>query len=340
MNSDDLRRRIQARLWSLNKTVGNLGKLAGLALRFALLRGCILPELRRKAIYIFCADHGVTAEGVSAYPSEVTQQMVKNFVQGGAAITVLCRHYAIDPVVVDMGVLGPPEPSVRNHKVAPGTQNFAIGPAMTRTQAQQAIDTGIALALEAAQAYDVLGAGEMGIGNSTSAAALLCAFTGCDSREAAGRGTGLDDDSLRHKADVIRRALDLHPPDPNDPIGVLAAVGGFEIGAIAGFLIGAAHARVPLVMDGFISCSAALVARAIAPSCMEAAVFSHRSAERGHARLLQALDAAPLLDLEMRLGEGSAAALAINLLEAAVKLYREMPTFSEAEASVSHVPVE
>jgi nicotinate-nucleotide--dimethylbenzimidazole phosphoribosyltransferase len=308
-----LEQEIRARLDSLTKPPGSLGRLESLALQIGLIQRTAMPSLDRKVITIYCADHGIAEEGVSPYPSEVTGQMVANFRAGGAAITVLCRHFGIEPVIVDMGVGRP-------------TKNFARAPAMTRAQAENAIATG----MNYADSADVIGAGEMGIGNSTSAAALLSAFAGLDAEETAGRGTGLDDAGVRHKIDVIHRALALHQPDPSDPIGVLAALGGFEIAAIAGLILGAAQRRRAVVLDGFISCAGAVVARAIAPVSLDYAVFSHRSPERGHRKMLEFLNAQPLFDLDMRLGEGTGAALGINLVESAVKLYREMATFTSA----------
>jgi nicotinate-nucleotide--dimethylbenzimidazole phosphoribosyltransferase len=312
----ELEQRIRRRLDSLTKPPGSLGRLESLALQIGLIQETDLPSIDRKAMVIFCADHGIVEEGVSSYPSDVTAQMVANFRAGGAAITVLCRHFGIEPVIVDMGVGRP-------------TRNFAREPAMTRAEAECALTTGMCHA----DAGAVLGAGEMGIGNSTSAAALLAAFARLDPAETAGRGTGLDDAGVQHKAAVIRRALTLHHPDPADPIGVLAAVGGYEIAGIAGLILGAAERRRVVVLDGFISCSAALVARALAPASLDYVVFSHRSAEYGHRKMLEVLGAQPLFDLEMRLGEGTGAALGINLLEASVKLYREMATFESAGVS-------
>jgi nicotinate-nucleotide--dimethylbenzimidazole phosphoribosyltransferase len=282
----------------------------------ALIQRTETPAIGRKAMLIFCADHGIVAEGVSPYPAEVTAQMVANFRTGGAAISVLCRHYGIDPIVVDVGV-------------GRATRNFAHHPAMTRGEAEAAIRAG----MEHAGAADLLGAGEMGIGNSTSAAAIFSGLSGLDPSETTGSGTGLDEAGVAHKAGVIRRALALHRPDPSDAIGVLAAVGGFEIAAIVGLILGAAERRRAVVLDGFISCSAALIARALAPASLDYVVFSHRSAERGHRRMLEFLNAQPLLDLDMRLGEGTGAALGINLIHAALKLYREMATFESAGVS-------
>ncbi|MEO7143532.1 MAG: nicotinate-nucleotide--dimethylbenzimidazole phosphoribosyltransferase [Bryobacteraceae bacterium] len=328
----ELAAKILGRLNSLTKPPGSLGKLEDLALRYGLIRGTARPELKRKAMYLFCADHGVTEEGVSPYPAEVTRQMVENFLAGGAAITVLCRHHGIETVIVDMGVRGETAAGVVREKIAGGTRNFTREPAMTREQAERSIETGIRLA-HAADAPDVLAAGEMGIGNSTAAAALMSAFTGRDAAECAGRGTGVDDAGLARKVDAIRRGLALHRPDPRDGTGVLAAVGGFEIGAIAGLILGAAAARRMVVLDGFISTSAALIARALAPDSLQYVCFSHLSAERGHRLLLDELGGEPLLSLDMRLGEGSGAALGVGIVEAAVKLYNEMATFAEAGVS-------
>ena len=314
--------RIRKRLDSLTKPQGSLGRLEELALQVGLIQGTDMPSVGRKAMLLFCADHGVVEEGVSPYPQSVTGQMVANFRAGGAAITVLCRQYGIEPVIVDMGVGKP-------------TRNFTREPAMSREETQRAVETGIAHAADG----DLLGAGEMGIGNSTAAAALLCAFTGADPRDAAGRGTGLDQAGVARKAEVIARALALHRPDPADPLGVLAALGGFEIAAIAGLILGAAQKRGAtqkrrvVVLDGFISCSAALVVRAMEPAALDCLVYSHRSAERGHRRMLEALSARPLLDLDMRLGEGTGAAIGISLVESAVRLYREMATFESAGVS-------
>jgi nicotinate-nucleotide--dimethylbenzimidazole phosphoribosyltransferase len=314
----ELEAAIRRRLDALTKPPGSLGRLESLALQLGLIQEVETPSIGRKAMLIFCADHGIVEEGVSPYPADVTRQMVANFRSGGAAITVLCRHYGIEPVIVDVGVGNP-------------TRNFAREPAMTRAEAERGIEAGKAYA----DAGDVLGAGEMGIGNTTAAAALFSAFSGLDPAETAGRGTGLDDAGVMHKAEVIRRALALHRPNPDDPMSVLAAVGGFEIAAIVGLILGAAERRRVVVLDGFISCSAALVARALAPASLDYVIFSHCSAERGHRKMLEFLGAKPLLDLDMRLGEGTGAAIGINLLEAAVKLYREMATFEGAGVSTA-----
>jgi nicotinate-nucleotide--dimethylbenzimidazole phosphoribosyltransferase len=317
----ELEGRIRRRLDSLTKPQGSLGRLEELALQVGLIQGTDMPSIGRKAMLLFCADHGVVDEGVSPFPQEVTRQMVANFRSGGAAITVLCRQYGIEPVIVDMGVGKP-------------TRNFTREPAMSRLDAERAMEAG----RQHADDGDVLGAGEMGIGNSTSAAALLCAFTGISPVEASGRGTGLDDAGVARKADVIARALALHRPKHMDAIETLAALGGFEIAAIAGLILGAAEKRRVVVLDGFISSSAALVVRAIDPTALDCVVYSHRSAERGHRKMLEALNARPLFDLDMRLGEGSGAAIGISLVESAVRLYREMATFESAGVATGVEP--
>lgn len=314
-----LESRVRARLDSLTKPPGSLGRLEELALQLALIQQTETPRIASKAMLIFCADHGVVEEGVSPYPSEVTRQMVANFRSGGAAINVLCRHAGIEPVIVDMGVGRP-------------TRNFAREPAMSHAEAERALHVGF----ESAAQAEIFGAGEMGIGNTTSAAALFSKFSGLDPSETAGRGTGLDDHGVARKIEVIRRALSLH--QTTDPIDTLAAFGGFEIAAIAGLILGAASRRHLIMLDGFITGAAAIVARAINPASLDYAVFSHCSSERGHRKLLEFLNVRPLFNLEMRLGEGTGAALGIGLLEAAVKLYTEMATFESAGVSTSTPP--
>ena len=328
--SESIETRVRGRLDSLTKPKESLGRLEEIALRFALIRGEEMPSPARKAMFIFCADHGITEEGVSPYPRGVTRQMVRNFVDGGAAINVLCRCLNIRPVIVNVGVDGPSIPGTDDCKIAEGTANFAVRPAMTREEAQQSIDIGIRQATAAAETSDLAGVGEMGIGNTTTASALLSAFTGLDPSDTVGPGTGADAGGIARKAAVIRLALAFHQPDPSDGLGVLAALGGFEIGAIAGFLLGASQHRLPVVLDGFPCCAAALVARAIRPDALDTAFFAHCSAEPGHRRMLSFLGANPLLDLGMRLGEGTGAALAMSIIDSAVRLYREMATFEEA----------
>jgi nicotinate-nucleotide--dimethylbenzimidazole phosphoribosyltransferase len=314
-----LEARIRARLDSLTKPPGSLGRLEDLVVQLGLIQQTEDPQIGRKSMFVFCADHGVVEEGVSPYPSEVTRQMVANFRSGGAAINVLCRHAAIEPVIIDMGVGRP-------------TRNFTREPAMSRAETEQALDAGFAYAAQA----EILGAGEMGIGNTTSAAALFSAFSRLDPMETAGRGTGLNDAGVERKIAVIRRALERH--HHNDPIATLAALGGFEIAALTGLILGASTHRRLIMLDGFITGAAAIVARAIAPASLDYAVFSHCSAEQGHRKMLDFLGARPLLNLEMRLGEGTGAALGIGLLESAVNLYREMATFQSAGVSTSAPP--
>jgi nicotinate-nucleotide--dimethylbenzimidazole phosphoribosyltransferase len=323
----------QRRLDSLTKPQGSLGKLEELGRRIAAIQGRVLPQLGRKRLFVFAADHGITEEGVSAYPKEVTAQMTYNFLRGGAAINVLARQYGVEVAVIDVGVdyeFGAVR-GLRNCKVRRGTENFSRGPAMTRVEARQSVETGIRLVQEvAAEGPFLLGAGEMGIGNTTSAAAVLCAFTGALPWDVAGRGTGIDDLTLAKKIAAIERGLDLNRPNANDPLDVLAKVGGLEIGALAGMVLGAAAFRIPMVLDGFITGVAALAACRLCPSVSEVLFASHLSAERSHRLVLEELKLGPLLDLQLRLGEGTGACLVMNLIEAAVRVMNEMETFESA----------
>jgi nicotinate-nucleotide--dimethylbenzimidazole phosphoribosyltransferase len=323
----------QRRLDALTKPQGSLGKLEELARRIAVIQGRVPPRLGRKLLWVFAADHGITAEGLSAYPQEVTAQMTHNFLHGGAAINVLARHYGVDTEVVDVGVdydFGEP-PGLRSCKVRRGTANFARGTAMTREEAIRSIELGIQCAREAAATnLFLLGAGDMGIGNTTSAAAILCAITGVAPADAVGRGTGIDDATLGRKIGTIEHGLEINRPDPRDPLDVLAKIGGLEIGAITGVILAAAAQRVPMVLDGFIAGAAALLAARFSPHVKEILFAAHLSAEKGHRLLLDELQLAPLLELQMRLGEGTGACLLMGLMEAAVKIMREMATFQSA----------
>ncbi len=323
-------RAVKERWDSLTKPPGSLGRLEDLVLHLALIQGTPDPRLERKAMFVFCADHGVTAQRVSAYPREVTRQMVANFVAGGAAISVLCRELDIDPVVVDMGVAGPAIAGAVDLKTADGTRDFALETAMSPEQAVHAVEMGIQLAQEAAPRFDIAGIGEMGIGNTTAATAILCAVAGCDAPDVTGPGAGLDEKGITHKTEIIQKALILHRPNFITPMGVLQSVGGFEIAGMTGFLLGAAAARLPVVVDGFIATSAALLAQAMARDSVDAMIFSHHSAEPGHARMLEILGVQPYLDLDLRLGEGTGSALTMLLLNSAIDLYRHMATFEEA----------
>lgn len=328
----------QRRLDVKTKPRRSLGRLEDVACQIAAIRRSELPELPKKAIVVMGADHGVAEEGVSAYPQEVTGQMLLNFARGGAAINVLARHAGARVVVVDMGVKSPlpPTPEIRSQRVGPGTRNFTRETAMTREQAMAALEIGIGIAEELVRdGVTLIGIGDMGIGNTTSASALVAAFTGMPPEEVAGRGTGIDDAGLTRKIDVIRRGLALHKPDPQDGVDALAKVGGFEIAGLAGVVLGAAASSVPVVVDGFICGAAALAASRIAPSCAGYLIASHRSVEAGHRVVLQALGTKPLLDLDLRLGEGTGAALAMSLVEASLRILHEMATFDSAGVSDS-----
>jgi nicotinate-nucleotide--dimethylbenzimidazole phosphoribosyltransferase len=323
----------QQRLDSLTKPQGSLGKLEELAKRIAIIQGKVPPEFGRKLLFIFAADHGITAEGVSAYPKDVTAQMTYNFLSSGAAINVLARHYGVATEVVDAGVDHEfvAARGLRDCKVRRGTANFARGPAMTHAEALRSVELGIQLAQEAAaDNLFLLGAGDMGIGNTSSAAAILCALTGARAADTVGRGTGIDDAALTRKIAAIEKGLELNRPDADDPLDVLAKVGGLEIGAMTGVILGAAALRVPMVLDGFIAGAAALLAQRFSPHVRDFLFASHLSAERGHGLMLEKLELAPMLDLQMRLGEGTGACLLMGLMEAAVKIMGEMATFESA----------
>jgi nicotinate-nucleotide--dimethylbenzimidazole phosphoribosyltransferase len=338
-----LRERIQRRLDDLTKPRGSLGRLEDLAIQYGLVTQQVEWLMPRKSLFVFCGDHGVTAEGVSAFPAEVTYQMVRNFAAGGAAISVLCRQYDIDPVIVDMGVAHDIEPglAVVNRKIAAGTKNFAREPAMSREQAVHSLETGIRLAQAANKlGYRLLAVGEMGIGNTTAASAVIAAMAQCEPLAATGAGTGIDEQQRQRKAAIIERALDFHKPAAGEPLDVLRTVGGFEIGGMAGFLLGASAARIPVCIDGLIATAAALIAARLSGSVRDYLFFGHRSAEPGHRIALENLGGRPLLDLDMRLGEGTGAALAIGVVDSALKLYREMATFSSAGVSDKDAPTD
>lgn len=321
---------------SLTKPLGSLGRLEELGIKVAAIKGEAIPRLEHKVIVTMAADHGVVAEGVSLYPQEVTPQMVQNFLRGGAGINVLARQVGARVVVVDMGVAATlePHPQLVSKKVALGTRNMRRGPAMTRGQALTAVETGIEVVeKELEKGLDIIGTGDMGIGNTTAATAITAAITGEPVARVAGRGTGIGDRQLAHKVMVIEEALKLNQPDARDGLDVLSKVGGFEIGGLVGVMIGAAAHRVPIVIDGFVSGAAALIATRVAPQLRDFLIAGHLSAERGHRVALRHLGLRPVLDLRMRLGEGTGAALAIFVVEAAVKTLAEMATFAEAGVS-------
>ena len=324
----------------LTKPPGALGQLEDVGIRLSGLAGSCPPPLPSPAaVAVFAADHGVHAQGVSPWPQEVTAQMVGNFLAGGAAVNVLAGLVGAQVVVVDVGVATTldPAPGLLLRKVRPGTADLAVEPAMTREEAVRALEVGIDVARELVDGgARCLLSGDMGIANTTASAALIAAFTGRNPADVTGRGTGVDDATLARKTDVVRRALALHRPDPGDPVGVLATVGGLEHAAIAGLVLGAAAARVPVVLDGVIAGAAALVAVALAPSAVDACVAGHRSAEPGHGVALEQLGLRPLVDLELRLGEGTGAVLALPLVQGAAAVLRDMATFDSAGVTEKH----
>lgn len=326
----------QARLDCLTKPQGSLGRLEEVAARYVMMTGELKPAIPRGVVFTFAADHGVTREGVSAYPREVTPQMVLNFLRGGAGVNVLARHAGVGVRVVDIGVdhdFGA-MPDLISKKVMRGTRNLLVEPAMTRAEAEQSVLIGVELATQAAQeGIGLIGTGDMGIGNTTPSAAITAVMTGRPVSEVTGRGTGIDDAGHARKVAVIQQALDLHRPDRADALDVLAKVGGLEIGGLAGLIFGAAAARVPVVLDGFIAGAAALIAVGLQPRCREYLIASHRSVERGHVAIFDHLRLKPLLDLDLRLGEGTGACLGMSLVCAALKIYTEMATFGEAGVS-------
>src|SRR5574341_254228 len=326
----------QTRLDRLTKPLGSLGRLEELAARYVMISGELKPNVPRGTVFTFAADHGVIMEGVSAYPREVTAQMVLNFLRGGAGVNVLARHTGVDVRVVDIGVAYDfgIVPELIQKKVMPGTKNFLSEPARRRQQAEQAVLVGAELAAQAVQeGIGLIGTGDMGIGNTTPSAAVTAVMTGRPVAEVTGRGTGIDDEGHARKVSVIQRALDLHRPNRTDALDVLAKVGGLEIGGLAGLILGAAAARVPVVLDGFIAGAAALIAVGLQPLCRDYLIASHRSVERGHQAILDYVGVKPLLDLDLRLGEGTGACLGMSLVCAAIKIYTEMATFDEAGVS-------
>jgi nicotinate-nucleotide--dimethylbenzimidazole phosphoribosyltransferase len=317
---------------ALTKPPGSLGRLEDLAVRWSALTGAP-PRVTSPVIFTLAADHGVVAEGVSAYPQSVTAQMVENFLRGGAAVNVLARQAGARVVVADLGIVTPlgAPPGLVVRRIAAGTGNIARGPAMTRAQARRAVEAGARLAEEAVAAgADLLGTGEMGIGNTTAASAITAAITGAAPERVTGRGTGVDDAGWLRKVDAVHRALRVNTPDPRDGLDVLARVGGLEIAGLTGVILAGAAHRVPVVLDGFIAGAAALAAVALAPGARHALFAAHRSTEPGHAVVLDHLELTPYLALDLRLGEGTGAALFVHLARAAAAIYQEMATFKSA----------
>lgn len=326
----------QQRQEQLTKPPGALGRLEDIAIRLAALQNTQRPSAERAHIAIFAADHGVAVEGVSAFPQSVTVEMIRNFSRGGAAINVLARALGTSLEIINLGTAHemPALANVRDRRIGPGTANFVHEPAMTWEQLGQALTAGCeAIGRAQKDGRQLFIGGEMGIGNSTSATALACLLLHEDPALLTGRGTGLDAAGVMHKMAIIKRALALHRPQINSPLDALRRTGGFEIAALAGAYIHGAQLGLPLLIDGFISSAAALAAEHIVPGCTQWFIFSHRSAESGHAAILKALNADPLIDLNMRLGEGSGAAVALNLLRMACALHNEMATFSEAQVA-------
>jgi nicotinate-nucleotide--dimethylbenzimidazole phosphoribosyltransferase len=323
------------RLDNLTKPIGSLGVLENIAERIAGITGDTRPAPGAKTVLVMAADHGVVSEGVSIYPPDVTAQMVMNFLSGGAAINVLAGHAGADVVVVDIGVASTLEHiNLVSRKIRLGTANMATGQAMTEDEAIAAVEVGIEVALDAVRGgSEYLAVGDMGIGNTTAASAITACLTGRDPLEVTGRGTGVDDATVGHKVEVIRRALVTNRPDPADPLDVLSKVGGLEIGGIAGVIIACAAERRPVLIDGFISSSAALIASGLCPRSVDFMIASHLSVEKGHQAVLDELGLQPVIHAELRLGEGTGAALAFLIVDASLKLLREMATFEDAGVS-------
>ncbi|GAM09639.1 nicotinate-nucleotide--dimethylbenzimidazole phosphoribosyltransferase [Geobacter sp. OR-1] len=323
----------QAKLDNKTKPLGSLGRLEEFARRVVAITGSLEPDTAKKIIFTFAGDHGVVEEGVSAFPKEVTPQMVLNFLNGGAGVNVLARHAGAEVRVVDMGVDYDfePHPGLIIRKIAHGTKNLSIGPAMTRGEAIAAIEVGIELARKAKEeGAAMIATGDMGIGNTTPSSAIIAAFSGLTPRELTHRGTGIDDAALERKVSAIERGLKVNAPDAADPLDVLAKVGGLEIAGIAGLVLGGAACRLPVVVDGFISTAGALIACELKPDAKQYLFSAHHSVEIGHRVMLERMGLEPILDLKMRLGEGTGAALAMGLIEAGVKILKEMATFAEA----------
>ena len=330
-----------ARLEQLTMPHWALGRLMDLAEDLAGITRSMQPPVARKAVVVMAGDHGVAASGVSQYPQEVTVQMIHNFVNGGAGCNALARQVGSQVIVVDAGVAGDLSALVEagkivSKRVAPGTANMHTGPAMSREQAIRSIEAGIEVAFSLADSLDVFATGEMGSGNTTPSSAIVAVLTGTEVEEITGRGTGIDDARLQNKIAVIKEALRVNQPDPTDALDVLAKVGGFEIGAIAGLILGAAALKKPVLVDGFITTAGALIAQGLSPVSAQYMIAAHRSVEPGHRAAQERLGKAPLLDLNLRLGEGTGAVLAMNLVEASARVLTDVATFAEASVSTAH----
>ena len=329
----EIMRKAQTRLDSLTKPLGSLGRLEEIVKQLAGITGDLFPCVKNKKIIIMCADNGVVEEGVSSCPKSVTSSVTKNFLKGFTGVNVLSRHSGADIVVVDVGVDDEIDcPGVLNRKIRKGTWNIAKGPAMTRDETVKAIETGIEIVgMLKEQGVNLIGTGEMGVGNTTTSSAVASVIIGNEIGEMAGKGAGLTQEGLINKIEVIRKAIDINKPDASDPVDILAKVGGFDIAALTGCFLGAAAYRLPIMIDGFISAAAALVAIKIKPECRNYILPSHGSAEPGNKKIMDYIGMEPMLLLEMRLGEGSGAALAFHVIDAAVAAYNEMGTFADAQ---------
>lgn len=333
----EYRNKAKERLDQLTMPHWALGRLMDLAVDLACMTGSLKPVVDKRVIVVMAGDHGITAEGVSKYPSEVTVQMVYNFLSGGAGINALARVAEAEVVVVDMGCAGDltalKDDRFISRRMGPGTANMASGAAMTREQAVASVEAGIEIALNLGKTYDIFGTGDMGIGNTTPSSAIIASLTGSAVADVTGRGTGIDDGQFDHKVSVIRKVLDINAPDSSDALDVLAKVGGFEIAGIAGLILGAASMKKPIIIDGLISTAGALIAQGLCPAASDYMIAAHMSVEQGHKIALGHLKKKPLLDLDMRLGEGTGAALAMKLVEASVRILSEVATFQEASVS-------
>lgn len=334
--NDYAMKKARLKQYSLTKPKESLGKLEDLSIKVAGITGNPAPKIKNKIIVTMAGDHGVTEEGVSAYPKDVTAQMVYNFINGGAGINVLARHIGAKVLVVDMGVSSDiKSPDVINKKINYGTKNMSKGPAMTREEAVRSIEAGI----EVVEDYlknnniDIIGTGDMGIGNTTASSAVVSVITKTPVEKVTGRGTGICDSALENKIKIIKKSIDINKPILSDPVDVLSKVGGFEIGGISGVILAGAANNIPVVIDGFISGAAALIAVEIEPKAKDFIIASHSSVEPGHKLAMDYMEIEPLLSLNMRLGEGTGAALGINLVEAGCRILSEMATFADAGVS-------
>jgi len=329
-----LMEKAQEKIDNLTKPQGSLGRLEDFAREIVGISGNLSPIIKRKVIFVMAGDHGVAHEEVSAFPQEVTSQMVYNFIRGGAGINVLAKHIGAEILVVDMGVAKdfPPENGLIIRKIGYGSKNISIGPAMNKDEAERAIIAGIEVFEDELnrKKIDIIGLGEMGIANTTSSSAMVACLTKSKVEEVTGRGTGINENQLKNKIRVIKQAIEVNHPDPEDGLDVLSKVGGFEIGGLVGCVLAAASHRVPIVIDGFISCTSALIAIKLAPLVRDYIFASHNSVEKGHKIALKYIGKIPMFDLNMRLGEGTGAVLGISFIEAGIKILTQMATFADA----------